>query len=160
MTPPAMTFRANLLCTVSRGVLVVSYAYSDVDETPLSPFHRVMPFLERMRLWLQLLLGGLRGRADAMPIAESEGIAINRARLRRKKHAASRGPNAALLGYNIYRWRGMAASVQWLYNYTLLGRVVRCFRDGLWRSLPRRVFAHCGVLFTSQTYCAAILSPD
>ena len=151
------SLKQSFLCGVSLAAVHVASSVSPVREAVSSVEYGSSSFLARIGLWLRLIFGGFREQEMTSCIAASpREIKPNRAQLRKRAPARQ----ADGFGYHIMRRYGYAACLEWVYNRTLKARIVWCFKDWMWRHMPRELYAGCSDEYQMAAACSASLWPD
>ena len=133
--------------------------YLDADYDNAAAAHDgTLSFLARVRLWLQLLWGGSSSAFD--PQCVHYHMTDNRHRVRKRQRKACSRRQACLLGYHIYRRKGLKACREWLYKYSLTWRLGWCLRRHRERGAGYRPIAQKAKFGFAFMLCGAPLKPD
>ena len=150
------TLKKIWLTTVSRAALRFSLAVERdalTSETQLA-----LGLVARIRLWFQMLWGSVQRTETLSPVLTD--IPPNRYYKRRRNSRPSKQSRVNPLTLLMLRHRGLIACQQWLYHYSVAGRIWWCFHHLNPIFANRRTVTFCESGFAIAAICNAPLSPD
>lgn len=150
------TLKKIWLTTVSRAALRFSLTVE--RDVPMPETHLALGLLARIRLWFKALWGSAHSTETVYTVFTD--IPLNRYYKRRRNSRPSKQGRVNPLTLLMLRHRGLTACQQWLYRYSVAGRVRWCFHhlDPIFGN--RRAIAYSESDFAIAAICNAPLSPD
>lgn len=148
----------ELLHSVGYGALETAFLSGSTSAQCRQPSASPLGLIARIRLWLRLIWGAQD--ISASPLYIRPYLAPNRTKARLNRRTMPLARQGGMLEFIIYRSRGRAAYLRFIYDRQLTGRVRWCFTNWNWRWAARICFSHCGHHQHAQAFCNAPLFPD